>query len=77
MCVHTDKHALYVQVVGEGGSSIDGADKMEVDGSKRNLHVGTHAMGYRRDGMEVISPFEDGVFSDWDVVESLWTHALK
>lgn len=40
-----------VQSVGVLGSS--GPDGMEVDGAKRTLHVGTHALSHRRDGMEV------------------------
>ena len=27
--------------------------------------------------MQVVSPFLDGVLSDWEVVEGLWDHALK
>jgi actin-related protein len=34
-------------------------------------------MGYRRDHMEVVSPFgKDGLIEDWDVVEQLWDHTL-
>lgn len=49
---------------------------MDVDGGS-NCHVGAHALGFRRDGMEVTSPFVDGLFSDWDAVEAIWDHALK
>ncbi len=66
------------QAVGVGGKPLsDGADKMDVDSSAGQYHVGTHALGLRRDGMEVTSPFTDGVLSDWDAVEALWDHALK
>lgn len=50
---------------------------MDIDGGAGAYHVGTHALGFRRDGMEIVSPFTDGVLSDWDAVEALWDHALK
>jgi actin-like protein 6A len=35
-------------------------------------------MGYRRDHMEVVSPFgNDGLVEDWDVVEQLWDYTLR
>lgn len=50
---------------------------MDVDGA-RKLHAGTHALSYRRDGMEVVSPYgDDGILSDWDAVEALCDHILK
>lgn len=69
-----------LQVVGIGGESASNeADKMEVDGnaSGRKIHVGTHSLGFRRDGMEIASPFTDGILTDWEAVETLWDHALK
>lgn len=45
--------------------------------SKRKLYVGSQAMGYRRDHMEVLSPFKDGIVADWDIVEHIWDHAFK
>ncbi len=42
---------LLAQLVGVLGGG--GPDGMEVDGAKRTLHVGTHALSHRRDGMEV------------------------
>lgn len=51
---------------------------MDVDTpSGRKIHVGTQAMNFRRDGMEVLSPFVDGIISDWEALEALWDHALK
>ena len=44
---------------------------------KRDLHVGHFAMHYRRDDMEVLSPFENGIVSDWDVMEGLWSYTFK
>lgn len=39
----------WAQVAGALGGGPDG---MEVDGAKRTLHVGTHALSHRRDNME-------------------------
>ncbi|KAI4331513.1 hypothetical protein MLD38_029698 [Melastoma candidum] len=44
---------------------------------KRKLYVGTQALGYRRDHMEVISPFKDGIVADWDIVDNIWDHAFR
>ncbi|GFS32400.1 actin-related protein 4 [Actinidia rufa] len=44
---------------------------------KRKLYVGSQALGYRRDHMEVLSPIRDGVVADWDIVESIWDHAFR
>ena len=69
-------NSIRIQAIGVGGEAAsNGGDKMDVDG--RKIHVGTHALGFRRDGMEVQSPFTDGIFSDWEAIESLWDHALK
>jgi actin-related protein len=49
-----------------------GADLSGGDGRRDD-----HQMGYRRDHMEVVSPFgKDGLIEDWDVVEQLWDHTL-
>ncbi|KAL0920786.1 hypothetical protein M5K25_009954 [Dendrobium thyrsiflorum] len=45
--------------------------------TKRKLYVGSQALGFRRDHMEVISPFQDGVVADWDIVDNIWAHAFK
>ncbi|XP_078161240.1 actin-related protein 4 [Carex rostrata] len=45
--------------------------------AKRKLYVGTQALDYRRDHMEVISPFKDGVVVDWDMVDNIWNHAFR
>ncbi|XP_020254348.1 LOW QUALITY PROTEIN: actin-related protein 4 [Asparagus officinalis] len=45
--------------------------------TKRKLYVGCQALGYRRDFMEVISPFIDGVAVDWDIVDNIWDHAFR
>jgi actin-related protein len=43
-------HGHLLQSVGAVGGGPDG---MEVDGAKRTLYVGTHALSRRRDHMEV------------------------
>ncbi|PKU85689.1 actin-related protein 4 isoform X1 [Dendrobium catenatum] len=45
--------------------------------TKRKLYVGSQALGFRRDHMEVISPFQEGVVADWDIVDNIWAHAFK
>ncbi|XP_057969357.1 actin-related protein 4 [Malania oleifera] len=44
---------------------------------KRKLYVGSQALGFRRDHMEVVSPIKDGVIADWDIVDSIWDHAFR
>ncbi|KAG5514148.1 hypothetical protein RHGRI_035523 [Rhododendron griersonianum] len=44
---------------------------------KRKLYVGSQALGYCRDHMEVLSPIKDGVVVDWEIVENIWDHALR
>ncbi|KAK8520553.1 hypothetical protein V6N13_031001 [Hibiscus sabdariffa] len=44
---------------------------------KRKLYVGSQALGFRRDHMEVVSPLKDGVVVDWDIVDNIWDHAFK
>ncbi|CAL9132401.1 unnamed protein product [Musa textilis] len=51
----------------------ENADKTKT----RKLYVGTQALGYRRDHMEVISPIKDGVVVDWDIVDNIWNHAFR
>ncbi|KAB5524724.1 hypothetical protein DKX38_022473 [Salix brachista] len=60
-------------------SVVGSMDQMDVDDatSKCKLYVGSQALGFRRDNMEVLSPFKDGIVSDWDMVDSIWNHAFK
>ncbi|XP_052199573.1 actin-related protein 4A isoform X3 [Diospyros lotus] len=44
---------------------------------KRKLYVGSQALGFRRDHMEVLSPIKDGVVVDWDIVDSIWDHTFR
>ncbi|KAK4342356.1 hypothetical protein RND71_038172 [Anisodus tanguticus] len=54
------------------GSAPDSKSK-----AKRKLYVGSQALGFRRDFMEVISPIKDGMVVDWDIVENIWDHAFR
>ncbi|XP_026400810.1 actin-related protein 4-like [Papaver somniferum] len=56
-----------------GGKPIE-SDKTKV---KRKLYVGSQALGYRRDHMEVVSPIKDGLVVDWDMVDNIWEHAFR
>lgn len=44
---------------------------------KKKFYVGSQALGFRRDHMEVLSPIKDGVVMDWDIVENIWDHAFR
>ncbi|XP_077223271.1 actin-related protein 4 isoform X1 [Tasmannia lanceolata] len=44
---------------------------------KRKLYVGSQALEYRRDHMEVLSPMKDGVVVDWEIVDNIWDYAFK
>ncbi|CAK9147782.1 unnamed protein product [Ilex paraguariensis] len=54
------------------GAGVDSKSK-----GKRKLYVGSQALGYRRDQMQVLSPMKDGVVVDWDIAENIWDHAFR
>jgi actin-like protein 6A len=62
--------------------SGDDGDKGEDGGAKKGkkkdgVFVGSDGPTFRRDNMEVCSPFgPDGQVNDWDLAEALWRHAL-
>ncbi|KAJ6798404.1 actin-related protein 4 isoform X2 [Iris pallida] len=58
----------------KNGVKLNDSDKTK---AKRKLYVGSQALGYRRDFMEVISPIKDGVVVDWDIVDNIWDHAFR
>jgi len=70
-----------IKVEGDLESSSDAKMNVKLDSekskSKRKLYVGSQALGYRRDFMEVIPALNDGIFADWDVVDSIWDHAFR
>ncbi|XP_050367435.1 actin-related protein 4 [Argentina anserina] len=61
----------------ENSGSADPKSDADKAKAKRKLYVGSQALGYRRDHMEVLSPIKDGVVVDWDAVESIWDHAFR
>lgn len=64
----------------ERNSSVDSKNSLkdsERGKGKRKLYVGSQALGFRRDHMEVLSPIKDGIVADWDIVDSIWDHALR
>ncbi|KAL5134420.1 Actin-related protein 4 [Glycine soja] len=60
----------------ESNNNVRNADSDKTKG-KRKLYVGSQSLGYRRDHMEVLSPFKDGIVADWDIVDSIWDHAFR
>lgn len=63
--------------VGVGGAVAGTKDTNAMDIDERQFHTGSNALETRRDGMEVVSPFNDGLLYDWEAVEALWDHILK
>ncbi|KAJ7978428.1 Actin-related protein [Quillaja saponaria] len=64
------------------GSGVDSKNNVRnLDSDKKKgkckLYVGTQALGYRRDHMEILSPLKDGIVLDWDIVDSIWDHAFR
>ncbi|KAL5815613.1 hypothetical protein ACOSQ4_026254 [Xanthoceras sorbifolium] len=61
------------------GSGIDATNNVDSNKGKgkRKLYVGTQALGFHRDHMEVLSPLKDGVVADWDLVDSIWDYAFR
>ncbi|XP_068649759.1 actin-related protein 4-like isoform X2 [Aristolochia californica] len=45
--------------------------------TKHKLYVGSQALGYRRDHMEVLSPIRGGIVLDWDIVDNIWDYAFR
>mmetsp|Transcript_54 Transcript_54/g.164 ORF Transcript_54/g.164 Transcript_54/m.164 type:complete len:447 (-) Transcript_54:244-1584(-) len=39
--------------------------------------IGTNALCYRKDGMEIEHPIEDGIVKNWDLMEKLWDHGFR
>ncbi|XP_010539996.1 PREDICTED: actin-related protein 4 [Tarenaya hassleriana] len=58
-------------------SKNSAVDSDKGKGGKRKLYVGSQALGFRRDHMEILSPIKDGIVADWDIVDNIWEHAFK
>ena len=61
--------------LGVAGSGKASKDAMDID--QRQFKAGIGALETAMDGMEVVSPFKDGVLDDWEAVEALCEHLLK
>ncbi|KAJ9512256.1 hypothetical protein QJQ45_012818 [Haematococcus lacustris] len=73
--------AVFPSSVGVVQATHD-ANGMEIDGltaSKRKLYVGQLGVNYKRNHMEVVSPWStsDDGYADWDAVEGLCDHAIR
>jgi actin-like protein 6A len=73
-------------VVGQRAASA--GEKMDVDGPSSapagaaaggdiRYSIGTSALEYRKDHMEIENPIQDGLVENWDLMEKLWDHAFK
>ena len=61
----------------ESAGKKDGGD-VEMKDTGDGRHFLVNDMSYRRDHMELESPFnEEGLLEDWDVVEAIWDHTLR
>jgi len=51
---------------------------MDVDDASntQKFRLGMHGVGVWREGMEVGSPFTNGLVSNWDALEALWSYTL-
>ncbi|CAN7058767.1 unnamed protein product, partial [Brassica oleracea var. botrytis] len=69
--------AMDVDVDSAKTNSNSEDSKSEKEKGKRKLCVGSQALNYRRDHMEILSPIKDGIVSDWDLVDNIWEHAFR
>mmetsp|Transcript_34825 Transcript_34825/g.98733 ORF Transcript_34825/g.98733 Transcript_34825/m.98733 type:complete len:456 (-) Transcript_34825:223-1590(-) len=44
---------------------------------KQKYYVGTSSLAFRRDDMEVVPAIKNGLYDDWDIIESLWDTAFN
>eukprot|EP01100_Stratorugosa_tubuloviscum_P015080 TRINITY_DN8463_c0_g1_i1.p1 TRINITY_DN8463_c0_g1~~TRINITY_DN8463_c0_g1_i1.p1 ORF type:complete len:418 (-),score=177.42 TRINITY_DN8463_c0_g1_i1:181-1434(-) len=45
--------------------------------SSNNYYIGPSSVYFRRDEMEIESPFQNGLISDWDLIERLWSYTIS
>ena len=65
-----------VGTTAKSGNDMDTSDGGKNSSKTKDYYVDN--MGFRRDGMEVESPFgENGLIEDWDAVEAIWEYAFK
>jgi len=63
--------------VGVGGEVAGSPEQNGMEIDERQFHTGSNALETHRGGMEVVSPFKDGLLYDWEAVEALWDHILR
>ncbi|MCO5550613.1 hypothetical protein L7F22_004101 [Adiantum nelumboides] len=66
-----------VGCIGPAGLSDGVKTEGETEELKRSLYVGSQALGYRRDNMEVVPAMKDGVIADWEIADKIWDHAFR
>jgi len=59
------------------GRAAEGQAGQEGAPERRQLYVGSAALNFRRDHMEVESALRNGVIADWDAAEQMWEHAIR
>lgn len=62
---------------GAGDRTAEGQAGQEGAAERRQLYVGSSALNFRRDHMEVESALRNGVIADWDAAEQMWEHAIR
>lgn len=62
---------------GTGERTAEGQAGPEGATERRKLFVGSSALNFRRDHMEVESALRNGVIADWDAAEQMWEHAIR
>jgi actin-related protein len=66
-----------MQAVGVGGEAFANKNKDDMDIDERQIRAGINALESPREGMDVTSPFKEGLLDDWEAVEALWDHILR
>ena len=56
---------------------VDGASAPAGAAADVKYSIGTSALAYRKDHMEIEHPMTDGLVENWDLMEKLWDHAFK
>lgn len=62
-------------VAGQGPPSKGSKDAMDID--SRQFKAGLGSLETARDGMDVVTPFKDGLLDDWEAVTALCDHIFK
>ncbi|PRP78490.1 actin-like protein 6A [Planoprotostelium fungivorum] len=65
--------------VGNGTKALDEGLDQEVkkDSNFRRYYVGSNALSFRRDGIEIFQPITEGLVNNWEQMEQLWNHLLR